>query len=412
MKRLRQSAQSGFSMLELAISLAVLGLIALGFTAYWQHASQTRVAQAEHDLLTQSRAALLGFVHANYRLPCPAADAQGVEVCGAKASAIGQLPWRTLGLPHAATGQVRYGVYRAPNTVSPWLDQDLTVAMDRLVPLNNITANAPAPVSPPIPPTVAPTPNMNFLIGNSNLLDFCYATGRAAANLTLNKAALSVADSGAGATLRPVAFALALPGLLDADGDGDPFDGRQHTATASAPVFDAANRPQSAANDDKVLAVGFDELFGALGCGSSLSAIDHGHVNTATAAAIMAQSTVDYKQQLVILDLQAAAGIAQATGSVASASAGLILAGATLANSIAATLLTYGTGSALIAPATAAVVSNTVAVAAAVAGLGEAIALKVVTAQQIVDFQPLVDASASRAISIDANWRTADALGF
>lgn len=114
------------------------------------------------------------------------------------------------------------------------------------------------------------------------------------------------------------------------------------TATASAPVFDAANRPQSAANDDKVLAVGFDELFGALGCGSSLSAIDHGHVNTATAAAIMAQSTVDYKQQLVILDLQAAAGIAQATGSVASASAGLILAGATLANSIAATILTYG----------------------------------------------------------------------
>jgi hypothetical protein len=37
-----------------------------------------------------------------------------------------------------------------------------------------------------------------------------------------------------------------------------------------------------------------------------------------------------------------------------------------------------------------AVVSNTVAVAASVAGLAEAIALKVVTAKQIDDFKPLV----------------------
>lgn len=402
--------QRGFSLLELAVSLAVLGLLAMGFTAYWRYAAQTRVAEGEQDLLQQSRAALLGYVHAHSRLPCPAADTQGFEQCSG--GALGQLPWRSLGLPQAAAGQIRYGVYRAANSVSPWLDQDLAVAMDRLVPLNNITANGLEAGKTPIPPVQVPTPNASLLIGNSNLQDFCHAARAAAANATVNSAALAVADAGAPSTLRPVAFALALPGLLDADGDGDPFDGRQHTASAAAPVFDAANRPQSATNDDRVLALGFAELLGALGCGAGLSPISHGHVNTAMAAAIMAQSSVDYLQQLVILDLQAAAGIAQATGAVAAAAAGLVLAGATLSNSIGATLLTYGTGSALIAPASVAVVSNTVAVAASVAGLAEAIALKVVTAKQIDDFKPLVSDSASRAISSDANWRAADAMGF
>jgi hypothetical protein len=148
-----------------------------------------------------------------------------------------------------------------------------------------------------------------------------------------------VADAGAPTTLRPVAFALALPGLLDADGDGDPFDGRQHSASAAAPVFDAANRPQSATNDDRVLAWALGTA-GRAGLWRRPVADQPWPCEHRHGGAIHGPVHVDYLQQLVILDLQAAAGIAQATGAVASAAAGLVLAGATLSNSIGATLLT------------------------------------------------------------------------
>jgi len=398
-------------MLELAISLALLGILLLGFAAYWRSSVQTRVTEVDRDLLLVAKRSLVGFAHANYRLPCPAVDAGGLEVCGSGAQ-IGWLPWRTLGLPNAAAGQMKYGVYRVPNAGAPWLDLDLASAMDRLVPLNNITGNAPLPPSPPIPPVVTTTPVNAYLIGNTNLQDFCYAA-RLASVSTLNPAGLAVVDSGPSATVEPVAFALALPGLLDADGDGDPFDGHQHTATQALPQFDASSRSQSTTYDDRVLAMGFDEVFGALRCGEGVSAISHGHVNTATAAAIMAQGMVDYHNLLGIQNLLAGAGIAEATASVASASAGLAMAVATSANAIGEAIASNGAVSGLIAAGAAAVVSNTAAVAAATAGLGLAIALQVVTAQDYADSQgTLVDPSATLATQIDADWRQADQYGF
>ena len=216
----------GFSLVELAVSLALLGLVALGLVAYLRQATQHKVIQQSADIMETAQQALVGFAHANFRLPCPALDGNGIEICGNAQSGlpnqIGQLPWRTLGLANARAGRLRYGVYRAPNA-NAWLDSDLAVAKDRMVPLNNITANSPGAPSPPIPPVVYDSPadvsnlaHKNPLLGNVNLVDFCYATYRAA-NAPVSANALATVDANANAnanaTLRPVAFVLAALGV-------------------------------------------------------------------------------------------------------------------------------------------------------------------------------------------------------
>ena len=406
-----QARHRGFSLLELAISLALVGVLLVGFMAYWRSSAESRVTQVDRDLLLVAKRSLIGFAHANYRLPCPAVDAGGLEVCGNGAQ-IGQLPWRTLGLPNPAAGQMKYGVYRAPNATAPWLDLDLAIATDRLVPLNNITGNGPAAPAPPIPPVVSQTPVNAYLIGNVNLQDFCYAARLASAS-PVNPAGLAVVDNSLASKVQPVAFVVALPGLLDADGDGDPFDGHQHTASQALPQFDASSRTLDSKDDDRVLAMGFDEVFGALRCGEAVSAISHAHVNAATAAAIMAQGMVDYQNLLGIQNLLAGAGIAEATASVDSSTAGLAMAVATSANAIGEAIASNGAASELIAAAAAAVVSNTAAVAAAGVSLTLAVALQGVTAEDYADSQgALVTPSAQQATQADADWRQADQYGF
>ena len=412
----------GFSLVELAVSLALLGLVALGLVAYLRQATQHKVIQQSTDIMETAQQALVGFAHANFRLPCPALDGNGIEICGNAQSGlpnqIGQLPWRTLGLANARAGRLRYGVYRAPNA-NPWLDSDLAVAKDRMVPLNNITANSPGAPSPPIPPVVYDSPadvsnlaHKNPLLGNVNLVDFCYATYRAA-NAPVSANALATVDANANATLRPVAFVLAAPGLLDADGDGDPFDGHQHSASQSKPSFDAANRVQTATYDDQVQAMGLDTLYGKLDCGEALSAIEHSHVNAATTAAMMAQAMVDYKYQVYISDQLAQGGILLGVLGVDMAAAGLALSIAGLQNAIAETIASHGALAALIAAGIADVAVNTANIPLAALQLAEAIALEV----KVADFLrrapgELVDPSAVLANSVDADFRSADALGF
>ncbi|GAA5784103.1 type II secretion system protein [Chitiniphilus shinanonensis] len=111
--------QRGFSLLELAVALVVMGLL-LGsaltpLQAQWR-ARQWRETDA---LLATARAALLGHALQHGRLPCPArldatGAAAGIEarIGGACQRDDGALPWATLGLPaDDAWGRVlRYAV--------------------------------------------------------------------------------------------------------------------------------------------------------------------------------------------------------------------------------------------------------------------------------------------------------------
>ena len=136
LRRIAGRRQRGFTMVEMGVALVVLGLIGVAFVAWWRTAGQQKVAAVERDVMVQAQQATLGFVHANYRLPCPAADETGLENCGTAANPrqVGWLPWRTLQIPAAASAQMRYGVYRVPQS-NQWMDTDLAVVADRMRPL-------------------------------------------------------------------------------------------------------------------------------------------------------------------------------------------------------------------------------------------------------------------------------------
>ncbi|MFM2041489.1 MAG: hypothetical protein RLY86_65 [Pseudomonadota bacterium] len=105
--------EAGFSLIELAIVIAIVGLISvtgLNLLAGSVRATQTRTTQDRLDLATE---AILAFYMANNRLPCPAdgdlapgdtgygtaLGAPGACTITGITSDNGVLPWRTLGLP-------------------------------------------------------------------------------------------------------------------------------------------------------------------------------------------------------------------------------------------------------------------------------------------------------------------------
>lgn len=97
----RKKMSSGFSLVELAIVMAIvavlLGTILSGAASFLQ---RSRFSDAEADL-RQAKEAILGFAFSNNdnRIPCPDADGDGLEdVCGAGGVVVGALPTRDLGI--------------------------------------------------------------------------------------------------------------------------------------------------------------------------------------------------------------------------------------------------------------------------------------------------------------------------
>ena len=396
----RSHGQHGFSLVEIGVVLMVLGVLSVGGVAYWRTAGQQRVTVAERDLLGRAEQAMLGFAHAQYRLPCPDTNSDGIEDCGVPGSInhVGGLPWLTLQLPEAAAAQFKFGVYRAPH-VNAWLDTDLSVAKDRMRPLVPVASAG----------TVAAA---DLLLGSTNLLDFCAAL-TLASSAPATAASLAVMDSRiTPAARRPMAFVIASPGLLDADGNGDRFDGLNSTASTALPTFEAANRNINDSYDDRLLAMGFDKMFAQLNCGPAMSAIGHSHFNASLSAAIMQLAISDHYAQLQVSVLLAAAGVASGVAGVSSAAAGLANAVAALSNATTFTVVTYGSTAGLIAAATAAVIVNTAALVASAAPLALAIAIAVETADRVAMANAALAPSAALALSVDANSRNADALGF
>ncbi|WP_432722439.1 prepilin-type N-terminal cleavage/methylation domain-containing protein [Jeongeupia wiesaeckerbachi] len=98
--------RTGFTLIELAVVLAVVGLVlasALQATRVMGEAQRVRDTRAQ---LAEIREALLGFAVANGHLPCPAAPAATGAAIGVEDRANaggcnreqGLLPWATLGL--------------------------------------------------------------------------------------------------------------------------------------------------------------------------------------------------------------------------------------------------------------------------------------------------------------------------
>jgi len=96
--------QRGFTLVELAISMVILGLVLTGFALALSQQVQQRQLMDTRTTLQQAHDAVIAFVVANARLPCPAvAGSNGQESMagiGQCTAAAGFLPAVTLGLPN------------------------------------------------------------------------------------------------------------------------------------------------------------------------------------------------------------------------------------------------------------------------------------------------------------------------
>ena len=387
----------GFSLVESAIALVILGLLALALVAYWRMGAQAQVAHIERDMLTRTQGALVAYAYMRHRLPCPASTSAGTEDC-AGGRQIGFVPWVTLGLADARAGEIKYGVYRKADT-NLIQDADLSViaAKDRMPVLLTVGVSA---GSMPV--------GIDSPLGNSNLIDFCAALNTVAA-ATVSTSHLNTFN---GTTRRHAAFALAMPGLLDADGDGSRYDGNQATQTTAAPAFDTPGLPQTATNDDKVVATSAETLFASLSCGLGLTAAAHSHFNAATAAQLQLKGFYDYSFLLDLNAKIATATVISSAATISSATAGVATATATTALAIAMAVLSYGSLSPLIVAGAAAIAANALALAAAILTTAAATAAKIVADQLLNDFGAVVTRGEALALSVEANARAADLRGF
>lgn len=413
-----QPMRRGYTLIELSVAITLLGLVAVLLWRFGSVASQ-RIAETETpQILAEANQALIGFVAAKHRLPCVDSDGDGEEdlVCSAT---VGRLPLVTLGLARADLRNVRYGVYR-----SAVANLDGT-AVDRYFPLvTTATDEVMTVLGIPVLLDIISAPYYSGFnlsdpstlsyhygsagaaitpLGNVNGIDFCYAlrqVGTSAADASALNIPVAVGD-------KNIAYALALPGARDADGDGNPFDGNNVTVGS----FAAPGQAVSANYDDAVRSVDFGQLFDRMSCGGVLSAAEHAHFNAATAAALTHAGFVNYKSQLQLSTEIASANnlLAWAAFGTASADWGATTAGVSFA--VAEALLTSGITAALVAVS---IFDETVAAAAWVAAgvaAGLATADWVSAYETVNDFQPMLEESAALEISIRNNAKAADAAG-
>jgi prepilin-type N-terminal cleavage/methylation domain-containing protein len=94
----------GFTLIEVAISMVILGLVMTGLVLSLSQQLQQRRLLDTRTTLAEANDALIAFVTANARLPCPAvAGSNGLEATtapGTCTAAVGFLPAVTLGLPN------------------------------------------------------------------------------------------------------------------------------------------------------------------------------------------------------------------------------------------------------------------------------------------------------------------------
>ncbi|WP_440114480.1 type II secretion system protein [Acidovorax sp. BL-A-41-H1] len=383
--------ERGFSMVELAVVMAILGLIGI---FVWRWVVSTREPMQRPAMLQQlseAQAAVEGFVLANHRLPCAAAGTNGIESCG-DATAV-RLPWKLLGLS-SDFGRLHYGVNRGagwdlavvPNLVARPADAvspDLNINFTGMPDLPTYPGTLETPVSASAAVTAARDRAIAAKTAASNRrtvangLDWCRVLRRFAAN----PAAAGVLTAGNVASSVPVAFILVHPG------ENAAFDGNNVVGAGGSWRFDLPGRPQDNAYDDLAVAVGPGDLAARIGCVARLS-----EMQAAAQGAYTAYDNARVMQEywkLRVFDIESSESAVQgAETGVALAAMGLALATTSAVLSVASAANTEG------------VTAFVVVMAAANVGL--AIAETVLAAQELTDAKSALEVSKQKQAAADS----------
>lgn len=229
-----RSGTAGFTLLEVAVVLVVLGTLGMLVTSSFSGVDATRARQRAGAEAQAAASALRMFVLASRRLPCPDANGDGREGDASGACPptlkLGWLPYETLGLAPTRLG---YGVFRAgpgadlvvPRTTADTRFDDGTLALR-----STLAAAAGATPGSDRPYTTGD----GMQLGNENC----------AGNVVANPAFIVVAPA------------------TDRDGDGDLFDGVNTGLPNNGNCIAAPSRTFDANYDDVVVTDSAHALLG------------------------------------------------------------------------------------------------------------------------------------------------------
>jgi prepilin-type N-terminal cleavage/methylation domain-containing protein len=213
--------QSGFSLVELAVVLAIVGLL-LGTAMYTLSAqSEQRAREDTLRTLDQAREALLGFAVANGRLPCPAsATSNGIEspTSGACTNPYdGFLPAVTLGFQpvdsqgfalDAWNNRIRYALAQtitgcAGTSTIPHFTSKTNLKQNGMscLPNNTDLIICQSSVSSPVPSAGNCGPSTNTLTNAGTVVAVVFSAGKNYAQATTAAAATAAGKSDEAANL-------------------------------------------------------------------------------------------------------------------------------------------------------------------------------------------------------------------
>jgi prepilin-type N-terminal cleavage/methylation domain-containing protein len=375
----------GYSLVELSITLVVIGVLATVALNYFKLSNQKVNEQYDQALLRPLHQAIEGYVYAHHHLPCPAADSNGVADCTLTK---GFIPHQDLmitqNIRNTSGLTLRYAVHGGGLAKSTGaLMSDLN-----------------------FPFIAQGTPTLGYPrpLGNNNGLDMCQAIVNARSS-SFNSNYVYLSD---GVNQLNVAYIILDPGHGDSDNDGNLLDG-----------LNAVNnfefqKPSSVATvdyDDYVSPMYFNVLWDRLGCVHSESPAGHAHPNVASAASIMLQSITDYKTLLEFAEDIADANVAVAATTILAGAASI---GTSVGGPLTGTsksITTAGVMAPSLALAASAVVAAAATTAVAIATEVKAVDNQEVAKQQVIDAGNLISDITTINATVYQHVLDADAAG-
>jgi len=140
-RRVSARADSGFTLVELAVVLFVVGLIVAAFLGPLTTQIESRARARTDAKLVEIIDALYGFAVLRRRLPCADLDGDGLEEAGvpcAPAATMGALPYRTLGLEPGDAWRRRFTYRVDPAFSVPKVETEECRDDDSTVPPNTV----------------------------------------------------------------------------------------------------------------------------------------------------------------------------------------------------------------------------------------------------------------------------------